>query len=581
MTKRERASWQLPDSDQETSNRSILRVQQLSNDLRDDLNSLPLFPAQNGNAAVTNILFVSRDHPREERDRDRSASPRAQSRTWYNFRLCDTYDFPCELVEWLMLDVPHDSDNSTGKPRKSYQRLQPLFQAAKNEEPTTRATFEQFEEALLNRQTKRALDQLLIALAVIPYNGVLVELFEKFFHLDKDQCRRPSCLLFENTGRDKAGNLTFEFTPFDLFAATSSALDGGGKDIMPPMRFPEDLDQFLSKTDNGSRSIFDLFVLPFTRGETPRLENDFNKAPFYNDDDSTNLHGFVIPAYDCFDDEYKWCGGMAGWVVAFLDHELIRSLKSKTGSGLPRDRRSQWRAFLVLVQSYVRDVRTAHMRDLVEDYTARPSIRLPDPEVYLREHLHYIIGWKSDMVAEKDEKTVIRIPQEQRTGKPLLLQSEPLPHTHWNLDRRFPRGTQRLCKLFLERLLDANRLREEGRMTEWEVFGHEMKGIAAALTGRWLVPPAEELEISGYQIAPIPELITGAGHLIYLWCPQGDIRDILPTYDATKPLFAQALHSIWTLCLHGILASLAKTRRLNKKGSSSDLLKGLGSHLEG
>lgn len=109
--------------------------------------------------------------------------------------------------------------------------------------------------------------------------------------------------------------------------------------------------------------------------------------------------------------------------------------------------------------------------------------------------------------------------------------------------------------------------RERGRIDEWATFGHEMKHVAAALSGRWFVQPGKGGEIPGHAIAPVPELIAGAGSMIYLWCPAGDVREWLSDWNPQEPLLMQMLERFWDTALYGILASLAKTRELSSAGS--------------
>ncbi len=111
----------------------------------------------------------------------------------------------------------------------------------------------------------------------------------------------------------------------------------------------------------------------------------------------------------------------------------------------------------------------------------------------------------------------------------------------------------------------------EGQKTEWETLGHEMKHVAAALSGRWFVSPGSGGDIPGHAIAPVPELIAGAGGMIYLWCPGGDVREWIPNWQRTMPLLPQALERIWCITLYGILAGLAKTQRLDNPSSLKEV----------
>ena len=549
--------------EQEVSNRSILRVQQLSNELMLQLNSLPLFGDKQTPHPVKDVFFASRDHAHEVRqNRLKGGGPRHNESisTWYNFRLCGSYNFPDEHLNWLKLTF--------GDGQPNLFRLRGLFDAANKIDPTIRADFQSFQ-SLLATDTRRAVDQLLIALAVIPYNGVLIRLFERLFFKDKGETLlSKSCYIFSDTDERPKGRTTFCFTPFHQFrAAPTQAVT----QTMGGMEFPPDLQECFPKAAKG-QDIFDLFLLPFTRGEQPAAESSAKESPFAKR--ASNLHGLVIPGYDHYYPGKGWRGSMAGWVVVFLDHDCVNRLGQEK-----KPRNLEWAAFTALTETYIRRVREAHMRDLLEDYVALQD--LPPPTTYLRNHIHQLIGWKASeqfgglsSQGETDETSLI-IPLDG--GKAECVHVEELPGTVWQKfrsetkprRRRFPRGTQRLCKRFLERLELAEQQRRVGEDSERETISHEIKHIVKSLKGeKWWLPPSEpiralldrfysenniSLHASDARICPFPDIFKSMARVLELW---SGTRDPVLIFDENHlpSCLAEVVRQIWRVVKDAIFS---------------------------
>ncbi len=109
----------------------------------------------------------------------------------------------------------------------------------------------------------------------------------------------------------------------------------------------------------------------------------------------------------------------------------------------------------------------------------------------------------------------------------------------------------------------------EGQKKEWEAFGHEMKHIAGSLGEGWLLPPENAPDIPGRKVVLFPELIIGAGSMMYLWSPRSDIYDLLPQgpEDRQSSLAVEGFKRVWNLALFGVLAHLAKGARMEKAHS--------------
>lgn len=443
--------WRQPSEWQEVSNRSILRVQVLSNELRERLNRLPLFRGKN-EGKIKKILFAARA-PNESLQKDSGQC----GERWYQFRLCDSYAFPEELRPWC---------------RGNVHRFQSIFRAAAKCSPT-RASFEKFRDSIGGRsQNREDFEQFIIALALIPYRGVLLNLVEEAFGwnpVSKEMQER--CCFFDGNPQD------FSLHRFNGFRRGSKIWD------KPREQEPLLLDSRISESDKLQEFFFD-FVLPYTRGEEPKFFEEERKSPYFMEDvsDELPMRGFVAPAYDDYMvasdekfDQGHWAGGMSGWVFVFCEETWNPDEDCEDTPLLEKDREFSWHAFTQLMRTYVRRVREAHMLDLLEEY-AEMNVQ-SEPEKFLQDNIHHITGWKY----ASDGPSVIRIPFET-TGDPVEIPISPLWDTidrlkylgggknsplhaksHTRYDKKqFADGTVRLCKLFLDGLRLAHGQREVG-----------------------------------------------------------------------------------------------------------------------
>lgn len=504
--------WQKPTAKQEVSNRSILRIQELSNELRDQLNEIPIFKDSNKGktGSVTKVLFASRDYTHEL---ENGADPKNYTR-WYNFRLCDSYDFPEKVWEWLKY-----KDTQVER----VERFRCLFDAAKEIDEHTQCRFEDFKKAVADTSDlndRNAVDQLLIALATVPYRGVLPSTFENVFALKEgDHSFGVPCFRFlPTTKKDANEDYIFECIPYAGFLSADKSCE----EPMPKMKFPGRL---ASKQDE-LKQLFDHFLLPFTRGVVVDVTEDITKdhtaSPYWKDSslkDSegttiNDLTGIVVPAFDVWSGD-KWLGGMAGWIVICLDPKVFTPTPERDAKEMAKAICAySWIDFTHLVRTYVRRVREAHMRDLLEDYAGIPLNTVPTINTYFEKHIHEIIGWskKSNVITDQSKYHLSKIDIPLDTDRePFQMDVAQLQDTFWSgyqgcsfetecprrydkrcaevVDRKagycksFPPGTRRLCKTFIEELKLIEAQRQVGKNSGVLASVHDYsKDIGAACT---------------------------------------------------------------------------------------------------
>lgn len=468
---------------QQVSNRSILRVQQLSNELQNSLKEMELFrPDYLGD--VTQVLFAARDY-RKEQDPNNNSHGKFEGARWYNFRLCANYGFATFKESQDKNRLEYDRIESWYATVKSHiDGIKALFEQALKNDPHTAARFDIFLAELdaernivarlakdtptrndaqrySNLDRRAALDQLLIALAVIPYRGVLLSMLEEAFGFPNIG-RKPkqianSCVFFEHMEKSGEKPSGFRLHSFDGFKLTLNKADPNS---MPPII----LCGFEDPKNLGKKGLFEDFLLPFTRGAGHRNRMEVN----------SDIKGFAIPAYDLWS-EGKWKGGMLGWLVVFLAKTADRVKRISDNEAHQDLLKHSWLHFTDLVRSYVRRVREANIRDLLEDY-AEPDGTHELPREYFLKHIHQVIGFKT-LSSAGDQKgreewqkfTVKRLVIPEDTHREEVVQDViPLPHTCWDSGAKsvkgttFPPGTRRLCAMFLDELELVRAKREEG-----------------------------------------------------------------------------------------------------------------------
>jgi hypothetical protein len=463
---------------QQVSNRSILRIQQLSQDLLKDLEGMEFFKELGG---VKEVLFAGIDH--------KKTTPES---TWYNLRLCATFGLD---PEGLAKDKnPLKILTEDHKPA-----VKALFECSHAWDEHTAVDHDKFIAALNDvryendqwkvrtpqearkKRGESALDQLLIALAVVPYRGVLVSLLEEVVFksaLRRNDPPKESAVWFSPKG-DKEGFFAFErFGEFSLdgYLEDSSAKPIG---VAPFQIETASLENTaLVESIPDVEKLYKDFLLDFTRGALLRSkkETDASGGKEFNRGDH-DIHGFAIPAYDVWcPDEKQWRGGMTGWLVVFFkkSRDNIESRYSHSAKLSNKEfLEHAWLRFTDLVHLYVRRVREANMRDLLEDYADSRGGSMQPHEFFLN-HLHQVIGYKSKRASgETDDKLEpaekkLHVPGDD--GRPDIEEDVLLlPTTCWKgcdilgEGTTYPPGTRRLCALFLDELELVRAKREEGR----------------------------------------------------------------------------------------------------------------------
>lgn len=448
---------------QQVSNRSILRVQQLSNELKDDLNRMELFKQMRSvpeESAVKQVLFVARDYRHEDVQR------------WYNFRLCATYGFEEEAFDAI-------KSNKKG--------IEDLFTLANEFDPQTAANRERFEQALVSEEAalknpnpsetevatfnrREALDQLLIALAVIPYTGLLPSLLENSVLPDKasESLKSNACFFVPTQEKDK-----FVLRPFNSFS------DFEWIDEAEPETWDEFTIKSSKKVPNLKlvENLFNNFLLPFTRGAWKGTTHSNNESSEKKPNE--DIFGFAVPAYDTWNEPDGWRGGMAGWLVVFLDPKTIEKIMRRcapTKDDKESDFfRHSWLHLADLVRAYVRKIREANISDLLEDY-AELRGSTESPRDYFLNHIHQVIGWKwsaeptSEDDRAKNKKCKIEIPRNNEKDD-IKAWVAPLSDTLWQRCGKagegttFPPGTRRICRLLPDGADLVKAKREEGKQS--------------------------------------------------------------------------------------------------------------------
>lgn len=402
-TAEKKPAWQQPRQDQRLSHRTILRFQELADELRDDLNDLPLFKGgDNGTGRVQNVFFVSRDP-------DYSTSE--LHGRFYNARLLATFNFNSDADKvWTWLNKRSPDEELL----PNLEKLKPLFVAAGRPDE-----FGKFETAVKTKENVVGVDDykkaqeaahnlLIDAVAVLPYDGLLISLFEDkvFFSEPEPNKHTPpahQCCWFEGMEDD------LTLTAVNCFVPCAPPIKGG----QSKMRFP---DAIANELTGDLDTLFKEFLNAFMRGDKPFDEN--GDWPYKSPE--APMRGFAVPAYDIWSRNVNgWHGGMVGWVFCFLGEtkeadlppikqglirRLVRALarvfhcvdevKALPLKAPSTEGNFTWTGLTHAMQHFVRRVRQAHMRELLENFQQARSGDSVEP--YFNAHLCHVSGWRWD-----------------------------------------------------------------------------------------------------------------------------------------------------------------------------------------
>jgi hypothetical protein len=480
-----RDEWKTPLPEQEVSNRSILRVQQLSNEMAHQLKLLPIF--KNGGWQVAQVLFAARDYSTRTSSTEQNVDKR-----WYNFRLCDAYRFPKEVRAWFKRDG------------QNIRLFKCLFDAA-NKVEHTRAAFEKFQRAVLSgdladesdKLWNDAYEQLIIALAVIPYDGVLLGLLEKAFFSHKVRIKPPHAILFQPC--DKGNEMkAFALNSFQL--ASEESIESSEAKEINSTRFHPHIETY----EKDLTELFGNFLLEFTRGVLPsvvksepreRAQEDDAAHATDKSDNIQGIQGFAVPAYDALTlDGYR--GGMAGWIVVIMSRSNEQA-QNEDGSPKaasvreffkqPKQAELSWEMFSLLAQTYVRRVREAQMLDIVEEYVALN--RPPAAKRFFLQHIKRVcdicvfadVNESLERITKRDplrlsdiELVKLRKLLDSNEFEPRLDLKRPLLDVCVSLER--------LAKTFFELLKDAENQHRAGEQAGFLTSAHDYsKDIGSVL----------------------------------------------------------------------------------------------------
>lgn len=98
----------------------------------------------------------------------------------------------------------------------------------------------------------------------------------------------------------------------------------------------------------------------------------------------------------------------------------------------------------------------------------------------------------------------------------------------------------------------------QGLRKATDIFGHEVKHMAIAISDHWMVRPESVLgdlssdlgsdesgKINRYKIAPFPELFESAGQILRLWCQLDNPEDVFP--EGTPESLSSLVDKCWIL----------------------------------
>ncbi len=562
---------------QEVSNRSILRIQQLSEEFLKEIGELQVF--KDGIGPIKEVLFAARDHGFEQ-------GTEALNERWYNFRLTGNFDFSKADRKWI---------------RIHYHLFEPFFDLARINDPGTAARFEKFKDGVelwgdsgeTPDPKRSACEQFFIALAVIPYRNVLPTLLEKAFGLDVENpgASMPSCLLFSSP---KQAEISFQ--RFDQFILKGSSPIGSG--TMDALTLAtkgagrEQREQVIERqsrpsilTEGGIGAI-----LEFTRGKETGEHGETDVFCHLDEHARTlgketserdgnpdeDLRGLAVPAYDYWcKDSNKFLGGMAGWIVILLEKDVYEFCQNAAKISKEKAE-TAWSHFVDLMRAYVRRVREASLRDLLEDY-AHHARALP-PGRFLEENLHQVIGWKK---AEDDEegcehgnRSSFRLPLEK--GEMIAFDVCRLRDTRELTDpaKPFPPGTRRLCRLFFDQLELIQMQRKKGADRTVQSFFHQIRNMGESIGGKWLVKPTSQektcieatmpdLRSHLWKIAPIPEAFESVAACFGVWGNSevfASCEQSLSVWDSMVAAIDTAQKCLLMTCLQGDMLEYQERR---------------------
>lgn len=384
--KKKLKNWENQTPVQRLSNRTILRFQQLANELKNDLGRvIPKTDVQ----SVQSVLFVSADRGKYRFDQN-SDSPRR----FYNALLLRTYQFTDEnnkVWQWIKDSL---EDGSSGKPSQRWKKnptewkenrtgFEQLFSHSadlsglKNE-------FSNFENSVRHDVKEKAHDLLIDAIATLPYTGFLPGCFDVFLRGGQTKwCLRMGHPIntFKVIRLVNQEGLFVEMK--STFADPKNKKDKPEKieleeilstDKMPKLAklfFPKFIDHFVMGREAVDKPSYDdLFHIP--------------KDP---------PQGLFIPVYDFNDESGRGAGGFEGWLVVLMDSMKV---EDKNESAIAMAVQKNESAITMAVQNFASRASEERMRELIE----RPWTDAMSPATFTKLNYGHYGGWEGVLESE-------------------------------------------------------------------------------------------------------------------------------------------------------------------------------------
>jgi len=375
--------WEDQTPVQRLSNRTILRFQQLADELKNDLERI--LPK----AGEQSVLFVSADRGEHRFDQNPN-SPRR----FYNALLLRTYQFTLKndkVWQWIKDSL---EDGSSGKPsarwkknpkdwKKNRTGFEQLFKHSADLGGLNNE-FTSFEDAVKKDNKEKAHDLLIDVIATLPYTGFLPGCFDRFLLGDK--------LVWPT-------RLDYPISKFKV----DEKMDEGRKKVLYVNMISSCPEKITIDCDLELNNILSNGSMPELAKLLPRFIDHFVmgreaiKKPIYDDlfhISEDPLQGLFIPVYDFNDASGRGAGGFEGWLVV-----LMKSLEVKVEVGKKS-------AIEMAVQNFASRASEERMRELIE----RPWTDAMSPAMFTKLNYGHYGGWEGVLESETKFHSVSEIP---------------------------------------------------------------------------------------------------------------------------------------------------------------------------
>lgn len=540
--------WQQQTPAQRLSNKTILRFQNLADELKNDL--LRIMPK-----GIKKVLFVSAD-----RSESRFGKKNSNQR-YYNpscLQTCQFLDGNDVVWQWIRKSIiegkveikePEWNENRRG--------FIELFRVASDAIKGT-DQFSKFENAVQDNDKKTAHELLIDSISELPYTGFLPSAFDEVAWPcnNENLWQSPSlsfpCCYEVNDKLDQvhmAPFLTNNDSTISSTALNTKETIEGNHIELTRLFHPKFIDDFTIGTKSA----------PEVNAETP-----FEKSP-------PTLTGIFAPVYNFNDQDGKAAGGFEGWIIATTEKDMAPP---------PSEHHDFVRtAFSLAILNFASKVSQERMRELEE----RDSIGSTQPKTFTLENFKCIGGWEHETKPlnvslpegevfayfnDKDTTTLFTskdksVPTWEITHIAVRASDEDAPFIFKKrLDTILPATTGYLIHYGIhvarsvKDLYEAARLRHQDRITGSQAaqraFFHEIRNLGESVHGKWLMkipqtnlsvvrsilPEGEFIDNHAYpMLAPFPELFEAMSIAFGVW----GRKEVFTVKPNDSKLFADTL----------------------------------------